>query len=87
LAGSRGGLSLFLMMQTLFFLVSASPKIRHCLSRLWHEDQGQDLVEYSLLMVLVALGVTAATDRLGDYLYFTFRRIAIAVTHKGFYER
>ena len=29
------------------------------LRRLWHEEKGQDLVEYGLLVVLVALGAVA----------------------------
>jgi Flp pilus assembly pilin Flp len=32
------------------------------LKHLWHDEQGQDLVEYSLLLVLIAL-VSAATIR------------------------
>jgi Flp pilus assembly pilin Flp len=41
-------------------------KIETALARLWREDDGQDLVEYSLLVVLVALGTIAAADRMGD---------------------
>ncbi len=41
-------------------------KIENALVRLWREDDGQDLVEYSLLVVLVALGTVAAIDRIGD---------------------
>ena len=34
--------------------------MRRTLSRLWKEDEGQDLVEYGLLIVLVALASIAA---------------------------
>ena len=30
------------------------------LKRLWQEEEGQDLVEYGLLLVLVSLGAVAA---------------------------
>lgn len=53
------------------------------LRRLWHEEDGQDLVEYSLIVVLIGLGALAATDRLGDALERTFLHTAYAVTHGG----
>jgi len=34
------------------------------LKRLWKEEEGQDLVEYGLLIVLVALACTAALQGL-----------------------
>ncbi|MGO9275886.1 MAG: Flp family type IVb pilin [Terriglobia bacterium] len=34
--------------------------MRKALRRLWQEDEGQDLVEYGLLIVLVALASIAA---------------------------
>lgn len=47
--------------------------------RLLREEIGQDLVEYSLLIVLIGLGAIAAVDHLGDALYFVFRRVARTV--------
>lgn len=55
--------------------------LRATFRRLVREESGQDLVEYSLLMVLVALGVTASVDHLGDGLYHVFRRVARIVAH------
>lgn len=48
-------------------------------SRLLHDESGQDVVEYSLLLTLVSLGVIAAVDHAGDAVYYTFLRIAKAV--------
>jgi len=36
------------------------------LKRLWQEEEGQDLVEYGLLLVLVSLGVVAAMGTLAS---------------------
>ena len=36
--------------------------MRRTLRRLWNEDEGQDLVEYGLLIVLVALASIAAMN-------------------------
>ncbi|MDE3136077.1 MAG: Flp family type IVb pilin [Acidobacteriota bacterium] len=35
------------------------------LRRLWRDEQGQDLVEYALLMVLIALALTVGMRTLG----------------------
>lgn len=70
---------------TLLQPLLASTRInpREILRRLWREDEGQDLVEYALIVVLVGLGAMAATDWLGDVLRFTFQHVAYAVTHGG----
>ena len=36
------------------------------LDRLWWEEQGQDLVEYGLLLVLVSLGAVASMGKLAS---------------------
>lgn len=38
--------------------------MRALLSRLWREEAGQDLTEYALLMVLIALASIAAMNSL-----------------------
>jgi pilus assembly protein Flp/PilA len=38
--------------------------MKNLLKRLWQEEEGQDLVEYGLLIVLVALGATVGMQRL-----------------------
>ncbi len=49
-----------------------------------YEESGQDLVEYSLLLTLVSLGVIASVDGLGDHVFDTFFRIARAMATKDF---
>lgn len=38
--------------------------MKNLLKRLWQEEEGQDLVEYGLLVVLVALAATAGMSTL-----------------------
>jgi pilus assembly protein Flp/PilA len=42
------------------------------LKRLWKEEQGQDLTEYALLIVLVALVATASMATLGSSISDVF---------------
>jgi pilus assembly protein Flp/PilA len=42
------------------------------LKRLWKEEEGQDLVEYGLLVVLVALGAIAGMNGLATAINTTF---------------
>jgi Flp pilus assembly pilin Flp len=46
------------------------------LCRLWKEEEGQDLAEYALLLVLIALAAISGTYALGDELREQFERIA-----------
>ena len=38
--------------------------MRQVMSRLWREESGQDLTEYGLLLVLIALGAITAMNGL-----------------------
>jgi Flp pilus assembly pilin Flp len=58
------------------FFVALSGPVRSTLQRLVSEESGQDLIEYSLLVVLVSLVATAAISHLGDRLEDTFAYIA-----------
>ena len=40
--------------------------MRRLLARLWQEEAGQDLTEYGLLLVLIALTIIAGMKRLGS---------------------
>ena len=40
-------------------------KMKNILMRLWKEEEGQDLLEYALLIVLVVLVAAAAINPLG----------------------
>jgi pilus assembly protein Flp/PilA len=42
------------------------------LKRLWKDEQGQDLVEYGLLLVLVSLGAVAAMGTLASAISSAF---------------
>ena len=58
-------------------LDSASPYERYkemktILTRLWKEEEGQDLNEYALLVALIALGVAAVFPALANAIVLTF---------------
>jgi pilus assembly protein Flp/PilA len=44
--------------------------------RLWQEEEGQDLVEYALLVVLVALGAVVAMQSLASAISDAFNNAA-----------
>lgn len=50
--------------------------MKNLLKRLWQEDEGQDLTEYALLVVLIALGAVAAMGRLANAISATFSSVA-----------
>ena len=45
------------------------------------EDGGQDLVEYSLLLVLISLATVAVVDSFGDAVEDTFVRVIAVLFH------
>ena len=47
-------------------------KMKGILKRLWQEEEGQDLVEYGLLLVLVSLGAVAAMGTLASAISGAF---------------
>lgn len=50
------------------------------LKRLWKEEEGQDLVEYGLLIVLIALGCIAAMGTLSKAISNVFSNAATNLT-------
>jgi len=50
------------------------------LSRLWKEEDGQDLTEYALVVVLVALGSVAAMGSLAQAISAAFSSAALNLT-------
>jgi len=50
--------------------------MKNLLKRLWKEEEGQDLVEYGLLIVLVALGAIAGMKTLATAINSTFSSAA-----------
>ncbi|MEZ4415819.1 MAG: Flp family type IVb pilin [Gemmatimonadota bacterium] len=49
------------------------------LNALWRDESGQDLTEYVLLIVIIALGVTAAIIVLRDQISAVFNNAATAL--------
>ena len=50
------------------------------LKRLWEDEQGQDLVEYALLLVLIALAAAATIQTLGKSINNVFSNANVALT-------
>jgi pilus assembly protein Flp/PilA len=56
------------------------PEMRNLLCRLWKEEDGQDLTEYALLVVLVALGSVAAMGSLSQAISKAFSSASANLT-------
>jgi len=54
--------------------------MKSLLARLWKEDQGQDLTEYGLLLVLVALGAIASMQTLASAVSTVFGSASTTLT-------
>ena len=50
------------------------------LARLWHDEEGQDLVEYGLLLFLVALAAVPSMQGLASALSTVFSSAATSLT-------
>ena len=50
--------------------------MKELLKRLWQEEEGQDLTEYALLVVLIALAAVTAMQGLATAIGSTFQSIA-----------
>ncbi len=54
--------------------------MKKLLRRLWHEEEGQDLVEYALLLVLLALAAIAAMKNLASGINTAYSNAASNLT-------
>ena len=54
-------------------------RLRRLLRGLWQDSRGQDLVEYGLLVTLIALGLTAAVDKFGCHLSCILEEAAVSI--------
>jgi pilus assembly protein Flp/PilA len=54
--------------------------MKNLMARLWKEDEGQDLTEYALLVVLVSLVAIAAMTTLGTDISKVFSNAAANLT-------
>ncbi len=50
------------------------------LRRLWREERGQDLVEYALLVAVIALALIASVRQFAEGLNSIFQSISTALT-------
>ena len=50
------------------------------LKRLWQDEQGQDLVEYALLLVLIALVAATSVQTLGNAVKSVFTNASTALS-------
>jgi len=51
--------------------------MKNLLNRLWKEEEGQDLTEYALLMVLIALVAIVSMKTLGQTVSNVFSNAAL----------
>ncbi len=54
--------------------------MKKLLLRLWREEEGQDLVEYALLLVLIALVAVATVTAVGQAVSNAFSNTAANLT-------
>lgn len=54
--------------------------MKNLVKRLWSEQEGQDLTEYALLLVLVALAAITAMGSLANAITGTFSNAAANLT-------
>ena len=54
--------------------------MKNFMIRLWKEEEGQDLTEYALLLVLIALGAIAVMSTLGSQINIVFSKAASTLT-------
>ena len=60
--------------------LAASGRTLRGLKRLWEEDKGQDLVEYGLLVFLIALAAIASMKGLASSISTVFKSAATSLT-------
>jgi pilus assembly protein Flp/PilA len=54
--------------------------MKNVLARLWKEEEGQDLTEYALLLVLLALAAIASLGTLANAINNVFSQAATNLT-------
>jgi len=56
-------------------------EMMNLLKRLWKEEEGQDLIEYALLVALVALAATAGMNALASKINTEFTNLGTSLTN------
>jgi len=54
--------------------------MKDLLKRLWNEDQGQDLVEYALLLTLITLALIASIQGVASAISTVFASTSTSLT-------
>jgi pilus assembly protein Flp/PilA len=54
--------------------------MKNLLKRLWHEEEGQDLIEYALLVALVALAAIVGMNSLATAINNEFIALGSSLT-------
>jgi Flp pilus assembly pilin Flp len=54
--------------------------MKNLLKRLWHDEEGQDLTEYALLVVLISLVAIASMQTLGHAISDAFASASTNLT-------
>jgi pilus assembly protein Flp/PilA len=54
--------------------------MKNLLNRLWKEEQGQDLIEYALLVALIALAATVGMNALAQNINAEFTNLGTSLT-------
>ena len=57
--------------------------MKNFLMRLWREEEGQDLLEYALLIVLIVLVAAAAINPLGTSIAKVFTNANACLSNAG----
>jgi len=58
----------------------AEDDVQNILKRLWQDERGQDLVEYALLLVLIALTAAATIQTVGTAIQSVFTNSSTALS-------
>jgi len=66
--------------KVLDYQIKEGGKMKNLLGRLWKDEQGQDLVEYALLVVLIALGAVSAMTNLASGISDAFSNAVAQLT-------
>jgi Flp pilus assembly pilin Flp len=62
------------------FIQSGGDDMQNLMRRLWQDEQGQDLTEYALLLVLIALVAATAVKSVGTAVSQVFSNAAANLT-------
>lgn len=74
------GVKMARLAKTAASVMERSKAMKYRIARLWREEEGQDLTEYGLLLVLVALAAIAGVNGLASALSNVFSNAASSLS-------